>query len=257
MNIYSYSRLRCFEQCPRKYKLQYIDKIRSDVKETVELFLGRRVHETLRKLYYDIQHQRKTMLEELVDYLHYLWRKKWHEEILIARKKYDQEDYLQIAEKCISNYYNHYKPFNHGRTVALEKRILTNLKGSSGYKLCGYIDRVTKTNDGCYEIHDYKTTSRLPTSSSIQNDWQLALYALILKLRYPYIRKIQLIWHFLKFNKEFCLTWTGQDLEESKKNTIQLIDVIEDSKEFPAKPSRLCDWCKFKTLCEHSYKIIS
>lgn len=48
MTLYSYSRLRCYEQCPQKYKFQYIDKIKIEAKESIELFLGKRVHKTLK-----------------------------------------------------------------------------------------------------------------------------------------------------------------------------------------------------------------
>jgi len=49
MTMYSHSKLRSYEQCPQKYKFQYIDKIKVEVKESIELFLGRRTHKTLKK----------------------------------------------------------------------------------------------------------------------------------------------------------------------------------------------------------------
>lgn len=49
MTVYSHSRLSCFEQCPQKFKLQYIDKVETEVEESVEAFLGSRTHETLEK----------------------------------------------------------------------------------------------------------------------------------------------------------------------------------------------------------------
>ena len=33
MSIYSYSKLNCFKQCPKKYKLQYIDKVKAQIDE--------------------------------------------------------------------------------------------------------------------------------------------------------------------------------------------------------------------------------
>jgi len=39
--------------------------------------------------------------------------------------------------------------------------------------------------------------------------------------------------------------------EELKKNTIQLIDTIENAEEFPTNPSKLCEWCKFKSICSY------
>ena len=50
MKTYSHSRLSTFEQCPLKFKFQYIDKIEK-AEESVEAFMGKRVHEVLEKLY--------------------------------------------------------------------------------------------------------------------------------------------------------------------------------------------------------------
>jgi hypothetical protein len=58
-----------FEQCPQKYKFRYIEKIKTDTKETIELFLGKRVHETLKKLYQDLRYQKMSTLEELLFFL--------------------------------------------------------------------------------------------------------------------------------------------------------------------------------------------
>jgi len=82
MTIYSYSRLKCFEQCPLKYKFRYIDKVRTEVKESVELFIGKRVHETLKKLYQDLWYQKMNPLVELLHYLRNEWSKKRNDGIV-------------------------------------------------------------------------------------------------------------------------------------------------------------------------------
>ena len=251
MTIYSYSKLKCYRQCPRKYKFRYIDKIRTEIKENVELFLGKRVHETLKKLYRDLWYQKTNTLNNLLDFLCNKWHSKWNESIVIVKKRYTQEYYLRVAKRCITDYYHRYYPFDQTRTITLEKRILVDLNGNRDYKLCGYIDRVTKTKDGCYEIHDYKTSSRLPSLEYIQNDRQLAFYAIGIKERYPNVNKVRLIWHFLKFDREIRLFRTDKELEELKNNTIQLIDTIESDEKYPANPSVLCDWCKFKSICNY------
>lgn len=249
MTIYSYSKLKCYEQCQRKYQFQYIDKIKIETKESIELFLGKRVHETLKKLYYDQLNNKEDTLEELLSFLREEWCCKWNESIITIMNDYSWKDYLQIAEQCIVDYYHKYYPFDHGRTIAVEKRIIINLDDDSGYKLFGYIDRVSKTKDGCYDIHDYKTASRLPSARCIQNDRQLMLYAMMIKLRYSYIKNIRLVFHYLKFNREFDSTRSNEEFEEFKQEIIQLMDSIESTKDFIAKPSKLCDWCKYKTIC--------
>jgi len=249
MTIYSYSRLKCYEQCQQKYKFQYIDKIRVEIKESIELFLGKRVHETLKKLYRDFHNQRENTLEELLNFLRKEWRWKWNETSITFMNGCSQKGYLQIAEQCIINYYNRYCPFDHERTIAVEKRILVNLDETSDYRLFGYIDRVAKTKDGCYEIHDYKTASMLPSPKCIQKDRQLALYAILLNGRYSYIKNIRLVWHFLKFDKEITSNRTYEELERLKQKIIQLIDTIENAGIFPANHSKLCHWCKFRSIC--------
>ena len=211
--------------------------------------MGKRVHETLKKLYQDLRYQKMNTLEELLFFLQNEWSKKWNNGIVVLGQKYAQDDYLKMAERCITGYYSRYKPFAQGRTIALEKRILFDLDGTNKYRLCGYIDRVAKTNDGCYQIHDYKTCSRFPSLKYLQKDWQLALYAIGLRKRYPYVRNIKLIWHFLKFDKEIDSTRTDEELEELKHNIIQLIDKIESDEKFSANFSRLCNWCRFRFIC--------
>jgi putative RecB family exonuclease len=70
-------------------------------------------------------------LEDLLVFLHNQWSKNCDSSIRIIKKEYCPEDYLKLAEKFIIDYYNRYKPFNHGKTIALEERILINLDESS------------------------------------------------------------------------------------------------------------------------------
>ena len=50
---YSYSQINTFLNCPKKYKLIYIDKI-SIKKESIEAFIGKVVHEVLEWIYKEI-----------------------------------------------------------------------------------------------------------------------------------------------------------------------------------------------------------
>jgi putative RecB family exonuclease len=193
MTFYSYSRLKCFKQCPKKYKFQYIDKIKIEFEENIELFLGKRIHETLKKLYQDLWYKRLNSLKQLLDFLHCDWDNNWNDSIKIVKKSYTPEDYQEIAIRYISDYYNRYYPFNHSRTIALEKRIIVDLGNSNNHLLCVYLDRVNKTKERVYQIHDYKTCSNFPSDEYFQSNWQLPLYAIALKKRYPYIKNICLV----------------------------------------------------------------
>ena len=148
MKVYSHSRLSCYEQCPQKYKLQYIDKIETEVEESIEAFLGVRVHETLEKLYRDLGYQKINTLDELLDFFRSEWKKNWSDSIVIVKEEYGPENYLKMGEKFITDYYNKYKPFDQGRTIALEDRVLISLDDVGEYKLQGFIDRVWNLKRG-------------------------------------------------------------------------------------------------------------
>ena len=48
--VYSISRIRTFDDCRLRYRYRYIEAIDA-AKETVEAFMGSRVHEALQELY--------------------------------------------------------------------------------------------------------------------------------------------------------------------------------------------------------------
>jgi len=258
MKVYSHSRLSCYEQCPQKYKLKYVDRVETEVEQSIEAFLGSMVHETLEKLYRDLGYRKVNTLDELLEFFHDEWKKNWDDSIVIVKEEYGPENYLKMGEKFITDYYNKYKPFDQGKTISLEERILIKLDDSGDYKLQGFIDRVMESKEGYYEVHDYKTNSRLPLPEYLDNDRQLALYAIGVKERYPDVKDVRLIWHFLAFDKEIDSTRTDEELEELKRKTIELIDRIESDEKYPAKTSVLCDWCEFKPICRqwsHLYVI--
>ena len=258
MTVYSHSRLSCFEQCAYKYKLQYIDKVETELLQSIEAFLGSCVHEVLEKLYSDLRYEKQNSLDDLIAFLHEIWKKNWDDSIIIVKEEYGPDNYLKMAEKFISNYYNRYHPFDKDKTIALEDRILINLDNEGNYQLQGFIDRLVETEDGYYEIHDYKTNSRLPLPKYIKSDRQLALYMIGVKNYYPDVKDIKLIWHFLAFDKEIDSTRSNEELEVLKKDTIALIDRIESEEKFEANPSFLCDWCEYRPVCKqwvHLYKI--
>lgn len=257
MNIYSHSRLSCYEQCPLKFKYQYIDRIKPETGESIEAFLGSRVHEALEKLYTDLKFEKYPELQEILDYYNKRWEEEYSDEILVVREEYNPENYRRMGERYITDYYKTYKPFNQSRTIALETEYTVPIDNDGNYKMHVRIDRLA-INDGVYEIHDYKTSNNLPGQDYFDNDRQLALYAYGVKYKFPDAKKIRLIWHYLAFNKEMVSTRTDSDLEELRKETIELIKEIENTHEFPSRESALCNWCEYKTMCprfRHIYMI--
>lgn len=258
MQVYSHSRLSTFENCPLKFKFKYIDKVETEIEESIESFLGKIVHEVLEKLYRDLKFQKQNSLQDLLNYLDKIWEEKWNDGIIIVREEYSKENYKKMAIKFITDFYNRYKPFNQDKTISIEHRVLINLDKKGRYKLQGYVDRISYNSEGEYEIHDYKTNANLPIQDYLENDRQLALYAIAVKEAYKDAKDVKLVWHFLAFDKEQDSYRSEKQLEQLKKDTIELIKKIENEKKFEARVSKLCDWCEFRPICPkwaHLYKL--
>ena len=255
---YSHSRLSTFNQCPFKYKLKYIDNIDPIIKDTIETFLGSIVHQTLEQLYQNLLTGHINTLDDLLSSFYHKWYEQWNNEILIVKKKYSMKHYQLLGKQYITDYYHQYEPFNTTKTISVEERIIFSLDEEKNYQMKGYIDRLSELKPGYYEIHDYKTTSRLPSQNQLDNDRQLAIYALGLKQKYVDVKDITLVWHFLKFNKEMQSKRSDQQLSKLSSQLISLIDIIENTKEYPRNPSMLCHWCSYKPICpqySHLYQI--
>ncbi|HIH38776.1 PD-(D/E)XK nuclease family protein [Candidatus Woesearchaeota archaeon] len=255
MTTYSHSKLSTFEQCPLKYKFGYIDKVETEIGESVEAFLGKRVHESLEKLYKDLKFQKMNSLKDMLAFYNEEWTKNWNDGIVIVRDEYDPENYRKMGEKFITDYYNRCTPFNHTRTIGLETQ---NFVDINGYKIHVRIDRLALASDEVYEIHDYKTSNTLPTQSKLDQDRQLAVYAYGVKTMYPDAKKVKLIWHFLAFDKEMSSERTDEQLEKLKGDVLESIKEIEQCKEYPARESTLCEWCEFQPLCplfRHKFEV--
>jgi len=252
MTIYSHSRLNSFEQCPLKYKLKYIEKIKPEIEKTIESHLGTCVHDTLEWLYQKkIDSEPVPNLEEVLRYYLEKWKKDFTKDTLIVKKNLTEEDYLNKGVKFLIDYYQKHKPFSDG-TIELEKKIMIILGERGEYKLTGFIDRLVynKEKDE-YEIHDYKTANALPSKEKIDRDRQLALYSIGIKDLFGKSKSMLLTWHYLAHDTQIFSRRTDLELEELKKSIIQLIDRIESTTEFPAKESVLCNWCEFKPICPH------
>jgi len=245
---YSHSQLSTYETCPYQYKLSYIQKIKIDT-EGIEAFMGSRVHDVLEKLYRDLKMTKLNTLEELLEFYHQCWEKNWTEAVQIIRKEYSAEDYRSLGAKCITEYYKRYYPFDQGKTLGLEETIYFPLEEEKGYWIRGVIDRLTLLNGSVLEIHDYKTSGRLPTQKDIQSDRQLAFYHMGVEGKWKDIQEIKLIWHYLVFDAEVQSQRTPEDLQQLRQETLELIKKIESDREFIPKESPLCDWCDYQGLC--------
>jgi putative RecB family exonuclease len=249
MPTYSHSKIGSFETCPLQYKFSYIDRVKVVAEDTVETFLGSRVHEALEKLYLDKRFEKLMTLEDLLTYYNKIWDEKWKDSIIIVKQDYTAENYRKMGERQLTDYYNRHKPFDRGRVIGLETQDFLSLDDEGKYKFHIRIDRLMDMGRGIYEVHDYKTGSSLPKQDELDQDRQLAMYSLWVRKNFKDFNRVRLVWHFLAFDKEMDSYRTKEQLDGLKKEILDQIRKIEAAEEFPANVSWLCDWCLYRSIC--------
>ena len=248
-SIFSHSRLSSFEKCPRQFEFRYIQKIASE-SESIEAFVGKRVHEVLERLYLFASRGMLPGVEKVVDRYHKLWEEGYDaERVRIVREGATVAFYRALGERCVRGYYVRHYPFDEGETLGLEKRVLFPLDEAGAYRMQGIIDRISRARDGAIEVHDYKTGARVPSQRSLDEDRQLALYQLGLASEYGFDTPFRLVWHYVAKDVTRVSSRTREDLESLRRTTIARIDEIQTATEYPTRKSALCGWCEYREIC--------
>jgi RecB family exonuclease len=244
MTLYSHSRLSQYENCKFAYNLHYNEGYKSPY-ETIEAFLGSRVHETLEKLYRDLENDKLDSLEDLLDFYCVMWDDQWHDGI-INSSRYDDYVHHDDGVRCIEEYYKRFYPFDQLCIAGLETDEVLELPDGNTWSV--RIDKFAFKGDTFY-VCDYKTGNRMKSQSEADSDRQLAMYAKWVRDKYGKDKKVKLIWHMLKFDKDVESTRTNFELDRTVEKVVDEISEIEHCKEWPTNESALCNWCVYRHKC--------
>jgi len=247
---YSISRLSSFKQCRLQYKFRYIDKLPSEV-ESIEAFMGSRVHEALQYFYDLVKLGTVKPREWLEQKYEELWQNKAHDSLKVVKKERSVEHYRRLGLKCLVDYYQSYHPFDQATVVKTEEFIEFPVRsGGQEVKFCGVLDRLDwNDRDNVFEIHDYKTSGSLPSQEAADGDPQLGLYHLAIKTRWPEAEEVRLIWHYLAFNKQIGSRRSAGQLDALQDDIIRRVQEVESCAEFSPTRGTLCEWCAYQPIC--------
>jgi len=149
MPVYSHSKLQSYENCPQKYKFQYIDRVElPEGGEGIEAFVGSRVHEVLEKLYKELILTKLNNLEDLLAYYESQWDKNWHDDVVV-REGFTPEHYRNTGKDAIESYYKRHYPFKQGKTLATEQLLTFKI---DNYTIRGFVDRLSYSGKGSYAV---------------------------------------------------------------------------------------------------------
>jgi len=250
MATYSHSRVSTYENCPYKYKLQYIDKEKPEIQNTIEAFMGGIVHQALEDLYKRKKFKQRVSKETLIKFYRDQWDKEYSDDILVVKEGLDAKNYKKMGEKFLSDYYDRMKPFDQITILDLETQDRMTLKDGSQWHV--RIDKLGCDEKGNYYVCDYKTNSRMKDQEEADSDRQLAMYSIWVKDKFRDAKSVKLIWHMLAFNKDAISERTDEELEKLQEDVIKLIKDIEEAEkkgDFPTNVTALCDYCGFRSMC--------
>ena len=259
------SRAGDFMTCPQLYRYRSIDMLPEPPGR--EAARGTLVHEVLEQLF-DLPAQQRTP-ESAVELLPALWQTTierspelpglifgdddaWHQwqddEVIPEFTDGDAEAFLQECTKFLGRYFELEDPT---RLEPAEREQRVSVELPSGLVLRGIIDRVDRAPNGAVRVVDYKT-GRAPGSGwEAKALFQMRFYGLMLwRLTGVVPTRLQLL--YLGSKERLSIDPTEQELRatESKIEAIwQAIERAIAKDDWPAKPSRLCDWCSFKSIC--------
>lgn len=218
--MFSFSKLKLFNQCPLQFKFRYIDKLPAI--KTPQLQKGTDVHSLLEK-YQQSDFNISSHSAEVQQIFNNFINSELGQDILKYNSVREYRFYLdKDLEPC-------------------EKE---------NAQFIGFIDRINKVNDKI-EIIDYKTGKYV--EQQFQDFEQLITYAIYVLKKYKNLNEVTLRFIYVEHCRENSLIFKRESLDfyaEKLKKNIQVINECIESNNYIKTPSHLCPWCSYKKQCD-------
>ena len=235
---FSASSIGCYDNCPLKFKLEYLLEIPTPPK--TYLGLGTAVHATVELLSKDRQKGIARSRDEAIAIL----QASWDSSAYTSKKQ--EDEYWGKALALLDNYFA-WEAANENTVLEVERRFSFSY---GDHLMRGKIDRLERRPDGSLVVVDFKTgsTSSAPSRNTVKEEIQLNLYALAI---YHEFRELpaETAYLYLKETKYIPYAPTLEAIKAFRDRLDGLINGIRAGR-FPAVQSYQCTWCDYKEICE-------
>lgn len=244
--VASPSRLTAWLDCPRRYRMQYLDRPKPPTRpQRAHTSVGIATHNALRD-FWDLAAGRRTPagVAELVrtSWIDAGFRDPEQSVAWRARVRDAVIDYLRGIDR-------ERQPAGIERSVSLKTEQIA---------VTGRIDRLDEREDEVVVV-DYKTGRQVPTDDDARTSLPLALYAVAAArvFRRP-SRRVEL--HHIPSGTIVAHDHTPESLQRKvaeaesiaadlRRADAEFRDVGAESSRFPPRVSALCSWCDFRAHC--------
>lgn len=234
---YSVSKIECFEQCPLKFKLIYIDKVKVKSKQ-FHLQKGRTWHKLIEL----------KLLNKIKEYKHGNYSEYTLQEL--------NKDLAKIKKLFSSEQFNYFKNFVNILTEQyfnIDKNFncsFSKINNNDDVLLRGYIDFLGYNINEKLEIVDWKTGGKsfenilkFPKST-----FQLEVYQYAVSKIFNNFKKINSNYFYVEH--DLVIENENINLDNIKNIIIEKINKIENATFFNKIETPLCGWCDFIHICE-------
>ena len=233
-----------YENCPQLYKYRKIDKLPEP--PSLDAERGTLIHTILQDLF-EFPSQERTP-QTAIDLLPSRWAAQLEGKPALLEMVSSEKEWLDRASSLLQTYFTLENP---STFEATHREMHLEDDFDSDIYLHGYVDRLDVAPTGEVRIVDYKTGKSPRPGWEEKALFQLRVYALLYWKNTGVLpRLLQLI--YLGDGRIVKSNPTMAEIESAEKvlrRVAQDIFISIEKEYWPPKPSRLCDWCYFKSIC--------
>ncbi|WP_282804254.1 AAA family ATPase [Clostridium tetani] len=234
---YSHSRVESFKSCPYKWKLHYVDKLKTIPNQDPNnaLICGNTIHLGAEK---DLQ----------------------------AALEFYKSNYYILNDLHINEIIKFEYLIPKLKDLLADINIYAQEYLISTHRFKGIVDLITRNQDGTVDVFDFKYSNNI---MNYMESSQLHIYKYFLEQRGFKVRKLAFIFipkisirqkkeeDLYQFRKRLMSELEASEINllEVKYNPNKVIEFfdgiidINETKEYKKNPTRLCDWCEYNEYC--------
>jgi putative RecB family exonuclease len=239
------SALAMYEACPKAFEYQYVLKETGEDRPSPVLVIGNACHHALSLLF------GLPVEDRSVEVLHQALRSVWPQYVK-ADAFFDRDEEIDAGRDALALL----SEFWNTQDCSIKPRMREDWVSCAlpnGLRVFGRVDRIDDVEGGIAVI-DYKTGKRAVTAKELPQTPAAKVYALAAQERFRLpVVEVRLV--YLALGKTVVWRPTPQDLEQARRDLVQLTDSVHAAEVFAAKPGDACRFCAFASVCEDKDRV--